>query len=964
MRPRTATRTAARLFTGALLALLLLPGATCSTGNPSVIFDPENPGGGGDGGGGGTPPKPDGPAAAPVDGALYVDGRPSLTAMAPRSGSFGVDVLAVIALWFRESLQPDTVTPQTMVLRPVGIGNSGAVQVGYSTTWLAGNRCVVLQPGVPLLPNTLYEVVANDEVLDLDGKRLIVSETGVLGSFRTSPQSSGLAPRVLGSFPPSGAINQPNDHSVILVFSKPMDFTGISSAVHLRNLDEGGLADYDTSADVEFRHAGNRVFEFPHREDARDLFAEVRLSVDPTLTDLDFFPQPLAAGHFATWKTLGFARPSMIAPFDDDPNDPFAPAINGNNFDDFPVDVVTGVSAQSSDFVTLIAHDASSASSRRETRLAGSGAPRFRMDLSEKGASLFPSATEVVLAAFLKRGPFRSTVQVARTPSGEPAVVIVDSNPPLLTTFGPPVGTFGSQFLSDAPELRPYGRATEAVGRVRVRFPAGTTAKTRNVFDPPSSGFFAGPAFTLPTVGAGPFPFDVLLTDTAGNAAPVAIPATATFRGFVGPIPLGSGSMKVSAYDQTTLAPVPNAKVYIETFGGGSESSGLTGSDGSITFTGRTAAQTVTIVADGRQSITVVGVAATELSLPMAETVVALADLGVGITGVSTGITTVSGSLLAEDDGLEDADLVQTVDLEVFFGAGVTARFQRPGWFAAFHEVESFPAIGSYFRFFALDPAVITEPSAGGNLQSPVLPLGESSNEVLAATDFQYPVSVTLGGGYDLPTDSAGAIAFARVPGLDHLAAIGAGSVVGASGAAEVEIVLHAAAVEAGATPGEVLIQAFGVDDDGDFALARAAVALAATPGTAALTFPGIPEVTGAWTGASYPFTRSFTSTLAAGTGFYRIVIRDNAVPPNSWKLWIPATSGLGGSMTLPTLKDSPSGAIGTPPLASSPGSVWRAFAEAYLMPGSFLEIGFFWTSLRRDCTGFARSVVGPGLAF
>jgi hypothetical protein len=961
-RPRPAARTAARLAAGALLALLLFPGATCSTGNPSVIFDPDNPGGGG----GGPPPPPplkeDGPAAAPGDGALLVDGRPSLTAMAPRSGATGVDVLAVVALWFRESLQPDTVTQQTLVLRPSGVGN--AVQLGYAATWLAGDRCLVLQPTVPLTPNTTYEVVANDEVLDLDGKRLIVTDTGILGTFRTAAQTSGLPPRVLGSFPPAGAINQPNDHPAILVFSKPMNFTGISAAVRLRNLDLNGPADYDVSADVEFRHAGNRVFEFPHRDDGNDLYADVRLTVDPTLTDLEFFPNTLAAGYAATWKTLGFARPVSVTPFDEEPNDPFAPAINGANFMDFPVDVVTDVSAKPTDFVTLIAQEASGPESVRDVRLAGSGAPRFRLDLSDDGDPLFASGSEVVLAAFVKRGPFRSTVQVARTPDGEPAALLVDATPPLLATFGPPAGTFGSQFLSDAPELRPYGRATEPVGRVRLRFPPGGAAVTRDVFTPPETGFFAAPSFPLGAVGEGPFPFDLLLTDAAGNAAPAAIPAAATFRGFVGSVPLVSGSVRVTAFDPITLAPVPNASVFIESFGGGAEASGLTGSDGSISFGGRSGAQTVTVFAEGRQAITVAGFTATEISLPLAETTIPLAELGVNVTGVTTGVTTVSSSLLAEEDGLEDADLLQTVDLETFFGAGLLARFQRPGWFAAFHDLRSFPAVGSYFRFFALEPSVITEPSSGGGLQSPVFPLGESSNEVLAATDYQYPISLALGGGFDLPAASAGAMAFARVPGLDHLAAIGRGAVSGVSGAAEVEIVLHSAAVEEGAPAGEVLIQAFGVDDDGDFVLARSAETLAAAPGAVALSFPGIPELVGAWTGGSYPFTRSFTATLPAGGGYYRLVLRDNAVPLNTWTVWVPATAGLGGSVTLPTLKAGPADPIGTPPLASTPGSVWTAFAEAYRMPGGFTELGFFWTSLRRDCTGFARTAAGPPLAF
>lgn len=963
-RPRTVSTGVFRLVAGALLALLLLPGATCSTGNPNVIFDPDNPGGGG-GGGGVTPPKPDGDPTAPVDGALFVDGRPSLTAMAPRSGSTGVDVLAVIALWFRESLQPGSVTSQSLVLRPSDVGNSAGLQVGYSAIWLAGDRCVLLQPGVPLLPNTRYEVVANDDILDLSGQRLVTPANGVLGTFRTATQSSGVAPRVLGSFPPAGAVNQPSDHPVILVFSKPMDPSGITAAVKLRNLTAGGLADYDTTAAAENRLAGNRVFLFPHGDDGADLWSDVRLSVDDTLTDLEFFPQTLAQGHFASWRTLGFARPSGVTPFDADPNDPFQPVINGANFDDFEVDVVTGISSRSDDFVTLIAHDAAGADEARDTRLAGGGAPRFHLDLSDsKGGALFPSGTDVVLAAFVKRGALRSTVQVARTPGGDPAAIQVDSTAPLLTSFGPPTGTFGSQFLSDAPELRPYGRATEAISRVRVRYPAGGAAKTRDVFFPPSTGFFAGPAFDPGVVGGGPFPFDLLLTDAAGNAASAAIPATATFRGFVGSVPLVSGAVKVSVFDAVTLAPVPGASVFIESFGGGAEDAGTTGSDGSISFPGRSGAQTVTAFADGRQALSVVGAAATEFSLPLHETSVAISEIGAGLSGVTTGIATVSGSLLVESDGLSDADLVQTVDLDQLFGGGLQARFQRPGWFAAFHELQTYPAADRYYRFFALDPAQLVPPSSGGALVSPALDLVESTNELLGATDYQYPISVTLGTGFDLPAASAGAMAFAKVPGLDHLAAVGAGAVAGTSGAAEVEIALHAAAAAEGAAGSEVLIQAHGVDDDGDFVLARKAVTLAAAPGSVALTFPGVPEVAGAWSGSTHPYTRSFTATLAAGSGYYRILVRDNAVPPNTWSLWVPATAGAGGSLLLPSLKTSPASPAGAPPLAHAPGSVWSAFAEAYSMPAGFSEIGFFWTRLRRDCTGFARSASGPGLSF
>lgn len=949
------------LLLAVVLGLSLLPGATCSTGNPGSVFDPDDPGGGG--GGGGEPPAEPGPRAAPVDGALLLPGAPRLVASAPAADAGRVDVLAPIALWFSESLQPGTVNAQNLQVRPEGLGVG---QVSTTSTWLAGNRCLVLLPSVPLAPNTRYEVLANDELLDLEGARIQLPASGILFRFKTATQTVGLAPRVLGSFPPAGAVNQPTDHSAILVFSKPMDFTGISAAVSLRNLTADSDADYDRSADEDFRHAGNRVFEFPHLTDGADLDAEIRLRVETTVTDADFFPHPLEAAYAVKWRTLQFARPAGVTVVDEDPADPFAPAVNGANFDAFPVDVFPGDGAHPDDAQILLAHAASGEDFVQRTRRATTSPLRFSMDLSdpEGPGTLFGNSGEIVLAAFAERGARRSTVQVVRDDAGEPSNVPVDTVAPSLLNFGPPSGQFGSQFVADVPELRAYGRATEPIGRVRVRYPAGGPALERDAFAPPTDGFFVGPAFDLGVTSSAPFPFDVTLTDDAGNEAVVPLPASAIFRGFVGAEPLTTGEVRVIAYDQATLFPIALATVYIQSLAGGSEDFGLTGSDGSITFAARTGRQIVTVIAEGRQTVTVYGGLATEYSLLLPETSEPVANPSAGVTGVSTGIVTVAGNLLAQDDAFDDLDSLQTVDLDQLFGAGLTARLQRLGWYAAFHEVATFPATGSYFRFFAQDPRVLIQPSVGAAVQSPNLPMVESTNELLATSDYQYPLSVAVSAGFDLPADQAGALALARVPGLDGSATVGIGAVSGVSGEVEVELELHAAAVAEGAPAGVVLVQAHAFDDDGDFALTRAEVPLAAAPGAVALTMPGIPEANAAWTGASYPFTRSFSSTLAAGNGYYRVVIRDDQPTAGTWQIWVPSSVGVSGSVTLPTLRESPSGAIGIPPLATDPGASWTAYVEAFDQGGSFSELGCFFAVLRRDCLGFARTVAGPALNF
>ena len=327
-RPRPARRAPSAWRRCAWIGLCLLPVACWSTGNPGTIFDPANPGGG-DPGSEPTPPKEPGPRVAPVDGGLSLPGRPVLEALAPASGSTGVDIQAPIALWFSESVQSATASLQNLQVRPAGFSSGAGAVVPATFTWLAGQRGVLLQPSVPLTPNTLYEVAANDEILDLDGNRLVVAATGVLGTFQTSAQATGLAPRVLGSFPPRNSVNQPSDYPVLLVFSKPMDFTGLSSAVDLRNLDTSSDADFDVTVPPESRLAGNRAFLFQHLDDESDLDAQLRVHVDVTLTDADFFPHPLAAPYTAVWSTLPFSRPAAVVPVDEDPLDPFLTAISG-----------------------------------------------------------------------------------------------------------------------------------------------------------------------------------------------------------------------------------------------------------------------------------------------------------------------------------------------------------------------------------------------------------------------------------------------------------------------------------------------------------------------------------------------------------------------------------------------------------------------------------------------------------
>ena len=970
MLARRTSSIASRLLPAfALLFSLGMFAVSCGkTGNPTTFFDPDDPGGGaggGDGGGGGITPPGDGPSAAPAAGAILKDGAPSIAATAPSNSMTSVDTNAALAIWFSESMRADTVTGVSVLLRAV---DNPVLTVTTSFTWLAGDRCLVMDPVGTLLPGTQYEVVATNDITDLEGERISLVNNGLVFRFTTAENLSGVAPVVLGSFPPAGSTNEPNDTPAILVFSEPMDFTGLTSAVSFTNVTTAAGGDFNTSGDLEFRHVGNRVFEFQHQSDLLDLGATMRIEVATSITDAEFVPQQLAAAYSADWGTLSFGRPAAIL-FDDADFAPFDPAVNLLNVDLFPVDVSTPVSVLSSDSVTLMMHETADSEFVTATTLAGGGLAAFTLDLTDElGAPLFSSVATMILAGYVERDGLRSSVQTFRDSDGAESTVNHDMVRPLLFNYGPPSGSFGSQFITDMPNFRPYGRASEQIAQIEASFPPTLGTQTRSVETPSQANFFIGPAFDPLVITEGPLAFDITLTDQAGNAASVASPGVVEFRGFLGSDAIVSGDVVVVAFDREGLYQISGATVFIEDFGGGNEASGHTGSDGAITFGLRSGPQSITIQVSGFDTVSVMGFDADELSVPLVSTARISANLSPLISGLSTGVTTIASNLLTDSGGEQDAEGTQTYDLESLFSAGLNTRLNRPGWFTAFHDVEAYPAADRYFRFVALDARVLVDPSSGGVVVPPSFAMAESTNQLAGTTSYIYPIQASGGTGLSLPPVSGSSSITTRIPGIGGACAVGAGSVDfsggGTNGAAELELSLHTAAVSEGAPASTVQLQIYAIDSDGDQALARETVALAASPVATPITLPDIPEVTAAWSGASYPFTRAFTDSLTGLDGYYRLTIRDTAVVSSSWHIWLAGSAGVGGSLTLPTLKETAASAVGTPPLDTSVGGGWIATMEAYGMATGFLERGFFFANLERDNETWAQSADSPTLDF
>ncbi|MFK5954936.1 MAG: Ig-like domain-containing protein [Planctomycetota bacterium] len=950
-----------------LLLCLGLFAGTCSTGNPGSIFDPNNTGGGAGGGDGGTPPRENGPSAAPIAGAFLASGRPSLDAIAPSDRATELDVHTPIVFWFSESMRTDTVTSASLILRAVA---TPEFPITTELTWLAGNRCLVMAPLAFLSPSTQFEIVATDDITDLDGERLSLPASGRLSRFTTSASFAGQAPIVIGSFPPVGSTGIPNDAPVIVAFSKAMDFTGITSAVSLTNATVSAAGNYDLAADLEFRHAGNRVFEFPHLDDADDIGANMQLDVNTTLTDAEFVPQALASSYAATWGTLAFGRPTTVG-FDLANFGAFAPAVNLANQAAFPVRITTPVAVQPTDVVHLLVHESGDSGFVSSTLPAATGIIDFTLDLTDVNSlALFGSSSTLILGSYVERDGLRSSVQVLRDVDNLETTVAHDLVRPLLFNYGPPAGQFGSQFVTDLPRFRPYGRASEPIAQIDSSFPPTILSKARSMPEPPSSNFFVGPFFDPLVVTEGPLLFDITLTDEAGNPATFPSPGSVAFRGFLGstPLPGGGGDLRVTAFDRDALVTLGGAIVHIEDFGGGNEDFGSTGSDGSFTFAARSGAQTITLERVGYDSVSVVGFNTAEISVPMPTANPLLASMGPLVTGLTSGQLDVTSNLFATSAGGIDPDSLQGLDLNSIFGS-VTSRLNRLGWYAAFHDVAAFDAPSRYFRFYGVDAHVLLEPSTGSAVTPPVLAMVESSNQIASSTNFIYPLRVSPGAGVGTLTDS-NALVGTVIPGIPGFVGLGAGSVNlsggGVNGDAELELSLHDLAVVEGADAANVILQVFIEDASGNQALARVEAPLAASPADVFLTLPDVPT-DGVWSStAAYPFSHSFTNTLGGSGGFYRLSIEDTAAIPGRWHFWIASSASVADPLVLgfPTLKDSPAAAVGTPPLEMLPGGSWSPTVEAFEMPGGFLESGFFFSELERDAISWARAAVGTSLDF
>ncbi len=951
------------LLAVALLLSFGLFGGTC-TSNAGRVFSGNNGSGGGDGGGGGEngggggvdPPTPPAPPQALFEGALSLAAAPRALAFGPSDGATEVDVQSPIVVWFSESLARSSVNVGSLGVRRV----EGGGGVNRTVAFYAGDRCAVMIPISPLQADAEYEIFATDGLHDLSGARFVPTVDNVLASFTTASETVGLDPQVVGTFPPAGASNVPHNSAVTVVFSKPVSYASAIANIRIEQVDGSGtpLGSAALNAPANAEHGG-RVFAYSRTEgaDALDLGKRLAVSIDPGVEDTEFNVHTLADPYQGAWQTLSFGPPLSLStaatPGGEDQD------LNRTLLSAFPLRVdVAGHGLNPGD--RLIARigevfsgstSAGTASVKRETVLTAAqtgGTPvvfSYNFESGVPGVSILREGS-LAISAFTQRGAARSLVKSL-------GGIVQDTIPPTLTRFGPPFASSAGTFLTDLPELRPYGTANEPIGLVETSVASGPTVQ-QTAAQPSANHWFLGAETTGLTdaqrFSLGTTDFELSLVDSAGNAMLETMTGRVGFRGFVGQT-TSTDAMTVQAIDARSLAPIFGCTMQIEAADGSDFRSEMTSLTGQTTFTGLASRDYhVTIQAEGYHSATYYGLQSELVSLPLRPIIGASQTVSpvVSLANANGGELRMASPLLLDADGRGEA--LAFADATVPFGfefGGASVRADRPGWFAGFFRLSDTDPFSQY----ALDPRVMVDPYSSSTVSAmPALDMIEIS----AAARVDFPLSFpAVAGNEGLVT-----AAMVTLPGLVGPIPVAAGEdFPSGTGATSSTITVVDAMRQAAADYSAEDFADLDVDlvAQADFtagASVRARVRDASAAGPNTIVWPSnVPGIfsTGVDPQALAGTPLSFRDSLAldGDVGYYAVVIDDGS---KQWDLWVPASLRLLGDPPFPTLDTSP--------LDDNIDAVWDAFVEAFHMPVGFGEMGFFFRALERDWTIRARSAL------
>jgi len=150
-----------------------------------------------------------------------VDTTPPTVTISPANGTTNVGLNAQIVLTFSESINPATITPNTLALF------NGDTPLSYNYTISPDNRTVVLNGTLPA--GATITVAATNLIADFSGNAL----TNTTSRFTTTPPVSYSAPYVISMRPGNGATNVPASTVITLFTSAPMSAGTLTGALHV-----------------------------------------------------------------------------------------------------------------------------------------------------------------------------------------------------------------------------------------------------------------------------------------------------------------------------------------------------------------------------------------------------------------------------------------------------------------------------------------------------------------------------------------------------------------------------------------------------------------------------------------------------------------------------------------------------------------------------------------------------------
>ncbi len=149
--------------------------------------------------------------------------HPTVT-ISPANGTTNVGLNAQIVLTFSESINPATITPNTLALF------NGDTALGYNYTISPDNRTIVINYNGSTLPGgATITIELTSGIQDLSGNPLANTSS----QFTLTPQLSGSAPYVVQMRPGNGATNIPADSVVTLFTNTAMNPATVTGALHV-----------------------------------------------------------------------------------------------------------------------------------------------------------------------------------------------------------------------------------------------------------------------------------------------------------------------------------------------------------------------------------------------------------------------------------------------------------------------------------------------------------------------------------------------------------------------------------------------------------------------------------------------------------------------------------------------------------------------------------------------------------